>query len=136
MTHPFPLSNRLPYMKALDVECRCGVAHNGIIRLTSDRSQREYSDTALFIAQYMARMLHGPEDLRNEKLLNQGQRGPNARATRASGPCPHPLPHGFSRIKPPGARCTPRNANPRCTEKQPGAQPDCFQIPQDHVFTM
>ena len=39
MTHPFPLSNHLPYMKALDVECRCGVAHNGIIRLTSDRNQ-------------------------------------------------------------------------------------------------
>ena len=56
MTHPFPLSNHLPYMKALDVECRCGVAHNGIIRLTSDRNQREYSDTALFITQYMARI--------------------------------------------------------------------------------
>ena len=40
MTHPFPLSNRLSYMKALDVECRCGVAHNGIIRLTSDRNQQ------------------------------------------------------------------------------------------------
>ena len=71
MTHPFPLSNRLPYMKALDVECRCGVAHNGIIRLTSDRNQREYSDTALFITQYMARMLHGPKDLRDEQLLNR-----------------------------------------------------------------
>ena len=58
-------------MKALDVECRCGVAHNGIIRLTSDRNQREYSDTALFITQYMARMLHGPEDLRDEQLLNR-----------------------------------------------------------------
>ena len=63
------------------------------------------------------------------QLLNPGQRGPNVRVTRASGPCPQPLPNGFSRIKPPGARCTPRNANPRCTEKQPGAQLDCFQIP-------
>ena len=71
MTHPFPLSNHLPYMKALDVECSCGIAHNGIIRLTSDRNQREYSDTALFIAQYMARMLHGPADLRDEQLLNR-----------------------------------------------------------------
>ena len=71
MTHPFPLSNRLPYMKALDVECRCGVAHNGIIRLTSDRNQHEYSDTALFITRYMARMLHSPEDLRDEQLLDR-----------------------------------------------------------------
>ena len=24
----------------------------------------------------------------------------------------------------------------KAKEKQPGAQPDCFQIPRDHVFTM
>ena len=71
MTHPFPLSNRLPYMKALDVECQCGVAHNGIIRLTSDPTQHEYSDTALFITRYMARMVHGLDDLKDEQLLNR-----------------------------------------------------------------
>ena len=71
MTHPFPLSNQPRMMRSLDLTCRCGVAHNGIIRLTSDRNQHEYSDTALFIAQYMARMLHGPEDLHDEQLLNR-----------------------------------------------------------------
>ena len=71
MTHPFPLSNRLPHMKALDVECPCGVAHNGIIRLTSDPSQREYSDTALFITRYMAQMVHGLDDLKDALLLNR-----------------------------------------------------------------
>ena len=74
MTHPFPLSNRLPIMKALDVECPCGVAHNGIIRLTSDTSQREYSDTALFITRYMARMVHGLDDLKDAQLLNRIER--------------------------------------------------------------
>ena len=74
MTHPFPLSNRLPYMKALDVECQCGVAHNGIIRLTSDPSQREYSDTALFITRYMAQMVHGLDDLKDAQLLNRIER--------------------------------------------------------------
>ena len=74
MTHPFPLSNRLPIMKALDVECPCGVAHNGIIRLTSDTSQREYSDTALFITRYMARMVHGLDDLKDVQLLNRIER--------------------------------------------------------------
>ena len=74
MTHPFPLSNRLPYMKALDVECPCGVAHNGIIRLTSDPSQHEYSDTALFITRYMARMVHGLDDLKDAQLLNRIER--------------------------------------------------------------
>ena len=74
MTHPFPLSNRLPNMKALDVECPCGVAHNGIIRLTSDPSQREYSDTALFITRYMAQMVHGLDDLKDAQLLNRIER--------------------------------------------------------------
>ena len=74
MTHPFPLSNQLPTMKALDVECPCGVAHNGIIRLTSDPSQREYSDTALFITRYMARMVHGLDDLKDAQLLNRIER--------------------------------------------------------------
>ena len=74
MTHPFPLSNRLPHMKALDVECPCGVAHNGIIRLTSDPTQHEYSDTALFITHYMARMVHGLDDLKDTQLLNRIER--------------------------------------------------------------
>ena len=74
MTHPFPLSNRLPIMKALDVECPYGVAHNGIIRLTSDTSQREYSDTALFITRYMAQMVHGLDDLKDAQLLNRIER--------------------------------------------------------------
>ena len=74
MTHPFPLSNRLLHMKALDVECQCGVAHNGIIRLTSDPTQHEYSDTALFITRYMAQMVHGLDDLKDAQLLNRIER--------------------------------------------------------------
>ena len=69
MTHPFPLSNRPAHMKALDVDCRCGVAHNGIIRLTSDPDNREYSDTAVFITDYLTRIIQRPSDLRNAKRL-------------------------------------------------------------------
>ena len=29
-----------------------------------------------------------------------------------------------------------KRARNTAKEKQPGTQPDCFQIPQDHVFTM
>ena len=70
MTHPFPLSNRREVMKALDLVCGCGIAHNGVIRLTSDKSQKEYSDTALFIADYMSRIVEGPADLKNPEILN------------------------------------------------------------------
>ena len=70
MTHPFPLSNRAEHMKALDVDCRCGVAHNGIIQLTTDPTNKEFSDTAVFIAQYLTRILPRPSDLKNTKLLD------------------------------------------------------------------
>ena len=70
MTHPFPLSNRAEHMKALDVDCRCGVAHNGIIQLTTDPTNKEFSDTAVFIAQYLTRILQRPSDLKNTKLLD------------------------------------------------------------------
>ena len=69
MTHPFPLSNRIEHMKVLDVECPCGVAHNGIIRLTTDRNNREYSDTALFIANYLSLIIREPGDLKDERIL-------------------------------------------------------------------
>ena len=69
MTHPFPLSNRIEHMKVLDVECSCGVAHNGIIRLTTDPTNKEYSDTALFIADYLSEIIRCSEDLKDEGVL-------------------------------------------------------------------
>lgn len=65
MTHPFPLTEHLPLMKALDLECQIGIAHNGIIPLTSDPSNKEYSDTALFIAHYMTKIVRSPADILN-----------------------------------------------------------------------
>ena len=70
MTHPFPLSNQRRLMQELDLECECGVVHNGIIRLTSDPREREYSDTAIFITDYLARIIQSPAELRNQEKLN------------------------------------------------------------------
>lgn len=70
MTHPFPLSNQREVMKALDVSCGCGIAHNGVIRLTSDPREHEYSDTALFIADYMSAYLRKPSDLHDPDFLS------------------------------------------------------------------
>lgn len=70
MTHPFPLSNRLGRMEALDTNCRIGVAHNGIIRLTSDPDNKRYSDTALFITQYLRYLIKRKEDLRDRRILD------------------------------------------------------------------
>lgn len=70
MTHPFPLSNRRDRMKVLKSNCRCGIAHNGTIQLTSDPSNKEYSDTALFVTQYLSEIIRQPSDLRNPATLD------------------------------------------------------------------
>ena len=70
MTHPFPLSNQPPRMRALDLTCRCGIAHNGIIQLTSDPTNTRYSDTAVFITDYLADIIRKPRDLRNQETLD------------------------------------------------------------------
>ena len=70
MTHPFPLSNQRARMKALTVDCRCGVAHNGIIHLTADPSNKEYSDTAIFITDYLSDIIKRKSDLRDPSTLN------------------------------------------------------------------
>ena len=71
MTHPFPLSNQPARMRALDLACRCGIAHNGIIRMTTDPTNERYSDTAIFITDYLAHMIHKAADLRNQALLDR-----------------------------------------------------------------
>ena len=70
MTHPFPLSNRLERMEKLDTTCRIGVEHNGVIRLTADPDNRRYSDTALFITQYLRVLIQRREDLRDRRVLD------------------------------------------------------------------
>ena len=69
MTHPFPLSNQPAHMKALEVDCGCGVAHNGIIRLTTDPTNKEYSDTAIFITDYLSAIIRHPDDLKDPQVL-------------------------------------------------------------------
>ena len=52
MTHPFPLSSNMSNLKRLLYDCNIGVAHNGILDITSDGS-KDYSDTMKFITDYL-----------------------------------------------------------------------------------
>ena len=68
MTHPFPLSDDLRHLTALDISsCSIGVAHNGIISLTSDPKDT-ISDTARFIKEYMVKLIRKPEDIHDPAL--------------------------------------------------------------------
>lgn len=69
MTHPFPLTSHIEYCKMLDVSCPVGVAHNGVIRLTSDPTDREYSDTAHYIAEFLHLLVRDPDDLKDPAVL-------------------------------------------------------------------
>lgn len=52
-THPFPLSTTMKDLKMLSCKAKVGIAHNGIIQLTTDHNQKEYSDTMKFITDYV-----------------------------------------------------------------------------------
>lgn len=70
MTHPFPLSHDLADMERIDCACPIGVAHNGIIQLTTDPSQKRYSDTALFISKFLSRIVRDRLDLYDPVILS------------------------------------------------------------------
>lgn len=67
MTHPFPLTDELENTELLDLTCACGIAHNGVIRATSDPNEKRYSDTALFITRYLSHIIRGADDLRDPR---------------------------------------------------------------------
>lgn len=72
MTHPFALTSLLERTKKLDDICKIGVAHNGIIPLTQSfkKGEEDYSDTALFIAHYLSKIIKDKKDLKNYYTLN------------------------------------------------------------------
>ena len=57
-THPFPLSSKMTHLKMLKGTCSIGVAHNGVIKLTSDGAN-DYSDTMKFITDYLYCIVDG-----------------------------------------------------------------------------
>lgn len=70
MTHPFPLTSDPEICELLDLSCDCGIAHNGIIRATSDPKEKRYSDTALFITRYLSHIIRSSDDLRHPYLAD------------------------------------------------------------------
>lgn len=71
MTHPFPLTANITECKTLETACNIGVAHNGIISLTSNHKDTEYNDTAHFIAEYMSVIIKDETDLKNKAKLRR-----------------------------------------------------------------
>lgn len=69
---PFPLSGNMNNLKRLKSESNIGVAHNGILSLTSDGS-KDYSDTMKFITDYLVNIVRSYDwykDNRTVKLIS------------------------------------------------------------------
>ena len=67
-THPFPLSSNMENLSRLKTNCNIGIAHNGIISLTSDGSPN-YSDTMKFITEYLSLIIQSFDYYKNERTL-------------------------------------------------------------------
>lgn len=63
-THPYPLTKNISLCKALEVECNVGIAHNGIINLTSDGNDN-YNDTMMYITKYLSLLIRNKGDFYN-----------------------------------------------------------------------
>ena len=80
LTHPYPLTRDYAQMRKLECECEIGVAHNGIIHLTSEWGVKDRNDSMTFIAQYLVDIINGnhywsqkPEKVRLvNRLLGDG----------------------------------------------------------------
>lgn len=69
LTHPYPLTKDLEQMFKLDlIHVPCGVAHNGVIPMTTNRKETKYNDTQLFIAKYLTKILRASKDLKDEAI--------------------------------------------------------------------
>ena len=66
MTHPFPLTSNMKKLYRLRYDCNIGVAHNGILDITSDGS-KAYSDTMLFITEYLSNIIQQYKWYKNER---------------------------------------------------------------------
>ena len=85
MTHPFPLTGKLEMCEKLDLSCSVGIAHNGIIRMTSDFKETRFSDTAYFITGYMTKLLRTRQDLSDTAVLDMIEHLTNSRWAIMSG---------------------------------------------------
>lgn len=74
MTHPFPLTNHIEACKFTRCKSQIGVAHNGIIHLTTDHRDQEYSDTAHFVSEFLAYLIRDRYDMSNRAILDAVER--------------------------------------------------------------
>lgn len=69
LSHPYPLTKYWEKCLSLDLMCKCGIVHNGIIRMTSDYKETRFNDTIKFITEYLIKLVRNSDDLKNANVL-------------------------------------------------------------------
>lgn len=71
-THPFPVSSKVEHLQALEVSCKLGMVHNGVIN--SVDTSKDLSDTMMFIKDVIAPLRKVDKDFLNtfQKLISYG----------------------------------------------------------------
>lgn len=69
MTQPFFFTEDIVKTKELEAETKLGIAHNGIIPMTSN-GDKVYSDTAQFVAEYLPLIIRNTKDIDNKRKLD------------------------------------------------------------------
>ena len=70
LTHPFPLSEDMNELRKVKDKCEIGIAHNGIIDLTTSYSKKvDYSDTMKFITDYLSLIITNMKYYREPRTL-------------------------------------------------------------------
>ena len=71
-THPYPLSANMDHLRKLENKCRIGIAHNGIISLTSTGGYYKtitYNDTMKFITDYLTLIIKNKDYYKDKNTL-------------------------------------------------------------------
>lgn len=71
LTHPFPVTGEYGAMRSLMQKARCGLAHNGVIALTSDGA-RDHSDTMRFVKDFAHPLLKAKGFWDPDGTISQG----------------------------------------------------------------
>lgn len=75
LTHPYPMSRNMDELRKTETQCKLGVAHNGIISLTSEygyshaEGKINYNDTMKFITDYMSLIIKTPTFYKDEDKI-------------------------------------------------------------------
>lgn len=69
LTHPYPLSGNMDDLKKTKFVTNIGIAHNGIISLTSDKAE-DYNDTMKFITDYMSLLITSIKFYKHQNIID------------------------------------------------------------------